>query len=651
MSILIIDDYAQPRAEARAALEQILSTSEVQEFADPRAAVRYFQDHQEVDLILTDIVMPEINGIEVARAVLEQRIIPVILHTGSWSKDFLYNLGLAGAEQKLPVEVATKQYFFSSAAEYQAELRTHIENAQQKAARITSIDLTLLDRINQKVKGRNDNLIGYVKSVYKELAGKLREAASSLPGDIRTALLDQGINFSQESTDNFMHNLSYPLGNWGMVLFQHQEALWYQAVHSIIAKMKEVADLINSHQERYRVSAGSANAYKRFVQARARTDMHSHDPPLKLQSRRVLLQDTGIPLVVLSPEEDPAKHRDEIQRVAAHTGKIIARSMHTAEDGAIPLAGYFDSVVSDPERIAEAVEKVRASTEKTQLQELCLYRGFTPPTRAGMFIGIEPYYATKYLGAALEHPHHENLLLIEFGLRDDSSVNPARHWILYDAAQRRILQQQTPEDVEASEIAFAFARRYIHNRSKLAVAGMDVTPFSFQMEAGFDPSTPYSLHDFQMRQFQRKKPAEDLRIESPLPAQLVMGVTSGMDVVVCKTQDPDVLGMVSQRAKEDGLQVCYLASLEKGTNTNLASYSDNLGLLITGRSLAVQEHGAFNAMMHAEQIVLLDPTEFSKLQLESGDILRYRSNGTQGSFTKLDQTGGLKYKIREVLNK
>lgn len=651
MSILIIDDYAQPRQEARAALERIVADADIHEFSDPQAAVAYFHTHQEVDLVLTDIVMPEMNGIEVARAILEQRVVPIVLHTGSWSKDFLYNLGLAGAENKLPIEIATKQYFFSSAAEYQAELRAHIENAQQKAARITSIDLTLLDRINQKVKGRNDNLVGYVKSVYKELAGKLEEAVRALPEEMRTQLVTQRIDFSPADTDNFMHTLRYPLGNWGMVLFQHQEAPWYRSVHSIVAKMSEVAELINSYQERYRVSAGSANIHTKEVQARARTPLPSHTPPLKLRSRKVLLEDTGIPLLVLPPDEDVEKHRDELQRIASYTGSIIVRSMHTAEDGEIPFAGYFDSVVSTPEEIAEAVEKVRASTEKKELQEFCLYRGFTPPTRAGMFIGIEPYYATKYLGAALEHPNHESLLLIEFGLRDDPSSNPARHWIVYDAATQRVLQQNTPTEIDAQEVVLAFARKYTHNRSKLTAAGIDVTPFSYQMEAGFDPSTPYSIHDFQMRQFKRKQPAEAFAVDHPLPAQMVMGITPGMDLVVCTTQYPDVLSTVSQRAREDGLKVCYLASMKKGTDPNLGCHIDNLGLLITGKSLAVQEHGGFNSMMQAEGVVLIDPAEFGKLQLESGDRIRYQSNGTEATFRKLDQTGELKYRIRELLNR
>ena len=90
--------------------------------------------------------------------------------------------------------------------------------------------------------------------------------------------------------------------------------------------------------------------------------------------------------------------------------------------------------------------------------------------------------------------------------------------------------------------------------------------------------------------------------------------------------------------------------MEKETNTDLASYSDNLGLLVTGRSLAVQEHGGFNSIMQAENVVLLDPAEFSKLQLESGDRIRYRSNGTEASITKLDQTRELKYRIRRLLN-
>ena len=170
------------------------------------------------------------------------------------------------------------------------------------------------------------------------------------------------------------------------------------------------------------------------------------------------------------------------------------------------------------------------------------------------------------------------------------------------------------------------------------------------MEAGFDSTAQHLVRDFQMRQFKQKQPAEAFAVDNPLPARMVMGITPGMDVIVCTTQYADVLSTVSKRAREDGLKVCYLASMEKGTNPNLGAHINNLGLLITGRSVAVQEHGGFNSMMQAESVVLLDPAEFGKLQLESGDKIRYRSNGTDAGFTKLDQTGELKYRIRELLN-
>jgi len=326
--------------------------------------------------------------------------------------------------------------------------------------------------------------------------------------------------------------------------------------------------------------------------------------------------------------------------------------MHAAEDGGIPLAGYFDSlVVQDRRDVIEAIERIRASINNKDLKEFCLYRGLTPPTRAGMFVGIEPYYETRYLGAALEHPNHEEIVLIEFGLRNSPHPSPARYSIAYDKVQRRIIHEDIPADIDAQEVAAAFAKKYVTNLSKLAAAGIDVHSFTYQMEAGFDADSQHLVRDFQMRQFKPRQARAEFSIEHPLAAKMVMGVTSGIDLVVCTSSEPDTISVVGHRAREDGFQVCYIygANANLATNPNLPSYIDNLGLLITRKSLAVQEHGYFNAMMQAEHVVLLDQAE--KISLESGERIRYKSNGTHASFTKLDQSGELKYKMKELLNR
>lgn len=654
MSILILDDYAEPRQEARTALETMVAGADIQEFSDPLTAVEYFKIHPEVDLVLTDIVMPEMNGIEVARAMLEQRIVPIILHTGSWSKDFLYNLILNGTEHKLPIEIAIKQYFFASPQLYQQELQQSIERAQRKAAATTSTDLTLLDKINKKLQGRNDNLIDYVKCIYKELARDIEEMARKLPEEVRLELTKQAIDFSQTSTDLFMHNLRYPLSGLHMILSQYQQESWYPQIHSITTRMSDIAQLINAYQERYQVSIPSQIEHAKVLEARLRTALPSHDLPLKLQSRQILLADTGIPHLFLKPEQNIADYQDHVQRIAAVTGKIILRSMHSAEDGQIPLAGYFDSVpVADLHTAAGAVEKIRASVDNKSLQEFCFYRGLTLPTRAGMFIGIEPYYETQYLGAVIEHPNHEDILLTEFGYRmhrNPGDQTAKRYWILYDKNQDKILSHLVPEAVDAQKIARIAAQRYATNFEKISRAGMSVHDYSHQMEIGFDDT---SFREFQMRTFKETSAAIAMSIDTPLLSRMVIGTCRGEDMVVCRTNEPEVLSLVSARAREDRLKVCYLPSPtgEGATAPNLPSYCENLGLLILDKGLAVQEHGYFNAMMAAENIVSLGQADFSLLHLESGDRIRYKSNGTNASFTKLDQTGELKYRIRELLNR
>ena len=68
--ILVIDDEAQVRAFVRNTLEA--SGHDVAEAADGDAGLRAFEARP-ADLVITDIVMPGINGDELARLVKAQR--------------------------------------------------------------------------------------------------------------------------------------------------------------------------------------------------------------------------------------------------------------------------------------------------------------------------------------------------------------------------------------------------------------------------------------------------------------------------------------------------------------------------------------------------------------------------------------------------
>jgi len=173
---------------------------------------------------------------------------------------------------------------------------------------------------------------------------------------------------------------------------------------------------------------------------------------------------------------------------------------------------------------------------------------------------------------------------------------------------------------------------------------------TYQMEFGFDSDTE-PIYDFQMRQFKQKTTPEEFKVEDPYKCRAVFGKTdeNGLVFAVTDTDEPEVLSLLAQRAKEDGIKVAYLMKRPK-IDPNIASYIDNLGLLILGRDLAVQAHGYFNSMVQADNVMLLQSKQLGELDLRTGDTIKYVSNGTQASITRIDRAGHVKDAIREVLN-
>ena len=80
-TILVIEDDDRVRTLLRDIL--VFGGYRVVEAADGRSGMRYLQEGELIDLVLTDLGMPEMNGWEVAR-ITKQKVphLPVILITG-----------------------------------------------------------------------------------------------------------------------------------------------------------------------------------------------------------------------------------------------------------------------------------------------------------------------------------------------------------------------------------------------------------------------------------------------------------------------------------------------------------------------------------------------------------------------------------------
>jgi CheY-like chemotaxis protein len=79
--VLFVDDEPALAEMARKALPRFGHV--VTAFTNPQQAVEYFAaDADDIDVVVTDLSMPQLSGFEVARLVRTVRAVPVILTTG-----------------------------------------------------------------------------------------------------------------------------------------------------------------------------------------------------------------------------------------------------------------------------------------------------------------------------------------------------------------------------------------------------------------------------------------------------------------------------------------------------------------------------------------------------------------------------------------
>ena len=268
-----------------------------------------------------------------------------------------------------------------------------------------------------------------------------------------------------------------------------------------------------------------------------------------------------------------------------------------------------------------------------------------------MFVLVEPFQETPYIGAALQHPMDENLLMIEIAFRRDASTTV---YMMYDVEKDEILvendlelrAQQDYRELDRLKIARRAHAKFTEGLVRL---GVDPSQDAYQMEFGFTAGTGRDILNFQIRKFKARQQPAEYQVDSPLHTTTVMGTAEEVELVVATTKDPEELSLIYQRAMEDGRKVAYVTKPLQ--NPNIPFYVGDMGLLIVGKSLAVQSHDYFNAMVAADNVLLLPHNSAVKeLGLSQGDIITYTSNGIEASITKLDGNETLKYGIREMLN-
>ncbi|MFA6462175.1 MAG: response regulator [Candidatus Woesearchaeota archaeon] len=645
MNIILLDDVALHREEARLALEDILKAENPSftEFSSPSEALAHF--HREgADLILSDIVMPEMTGFEYARAVLTKQTVPIIMHTGSWSESWINKFVLNGSAQVLPIEIAGKSFMFRDFQEYQQNLEQVYQRLMVKMPSLDQIDLTRIDQINERTKGLKDSLIEYLKDTYRELWKRWKAEETTLPPEKIERI--SPIDFTFENTSDFLHKLRYTLGSFsflrGTPLSPKQDYL--------IQKMKEVDTLVRTHLTRYLVNPEEERAYGRRLSAQDKTSFPiTQTIPTKLVNREMMLAGEEHPYLVLHPqdkEEDLAERAMTIL-TETHSKQGIVRSASLAEDGRMPCAGFFDSLTySNPEEFFAAVRTIRSMQGK-ELQAFCHHRRLNLPPTDSMYILVEPFLDRTYLGSLLEQPNTERTFLIEF--QERSNPKEKKYFLCYDAIKDQVVSASLPEDLSGPKLGQALVSLYDSASRKVGVPPEETS----QVEFTFDTlEGEIKVDGLQLRKFKDRVKVENTEIFNPIENVGVMGAPSeGTRFVVAITDRPSELMAMEEKARAEGYSLAYLA--EPGSNPNVTTYLNQLGLLITGEGTMVQSHHYYNALMKADQVLMLERTEFESLRtrLREGTLVEYRSNGRDVSLGIVDQTHQVKLQIRDALNR
>jgi len=634
MKIILVDDYEPPRLEAAIALQQIYTQPEILQFDNAESTLNGFKRDTSIDLVVTDILMPGMNGIELAKAILSERETSILFHTGSWNKEVLMQILETGLIKKTPIEIVMKRYFFKTDESYINDFRQSLASLRAKGK--VTLDLSIFDEINKEISRTGVNgLYNYTISIFKELVRDLTDIAQVLLN------LPQW-DFSQQSTANFLHSARYPITALQTQLRGYGPEELHE-VRKIVDKMDRIRLLIDSKLERYNASTPNALSHRASLASATKLEFPKQEYPVKLRNRQIMLEGTGVTPVIINPGESYQTYLEKVNELLNVTGQVLARSCHVCEDASLPLAGQFNSSkpISTISALPGAIETVRA-IQSESLENLCLYRRLDIPRPEGMFVLIEPYYETQYVGSVLQHPNNPDQILIEFAERANMKE---KSFILYDVQRTEVIGNPVvPTNLDPCGFAKLVAGSFKENMGKIART-VHVGKDAYQIEFGAEKDKVYGL---QLRIFCERHRTKDFEIKDSYECQAVFGVTDGVDLVVTSTDEPELLSLLSKRAKEDKLGICYI--LKDGCDPNIPSYIDNLGLLIVGKGLAVQGHRYFNAMSQADNVLLLDQGQFGNVQLEPGDVLRYVSNGISGSITKIDTSEKIKYEIRALLN-
>ncbi len=246
--VLVVDDDADMRGVLRSALEDY----DVIVAADGEGALEVLQSRDDVDLVVTDLMMPKLDGAELVRRIRRGSDVPVILLTARADDDVRVRVLEEGAQDWLSKPFST--------AELLARARNLI--SQKRAG----------DVLRRELESRSQNL----EDLAGELKRRSRELASTLES-VRTARqhAEQASQLKTSFLRLVSHELRTPLAALQLQLdrfssvkrdslSERQRQILERMQHS----MRRLTDLIESLLEYARIESGRLDVDRSPVDVR-----------------------------------------------------------------------------------------------------------------------------------------------------------------------------------------------------------------------------------------------------------------------------------------------------------------------------------------------------------------------------------------------
>nr|WP_321452821.1 response regulator transcription factor [uncultured Carboxylicivirga sp.] len=187
--IVLVDDHSIVREGIRLIINKIQDFNIVGEFSNGKEWIDNFENI-DADIVLCDIDMPEMNGIEATRLAIEQKpSLKVIMLSMHPESDYYYDALMAGAKGFILKESSSSdlekgirvvnngQTFFSQQLLYRAVIDKETIREKKEKVELTQDELNLLANICKGYSNKElaDELCVSVKAIEKQKTKLMRK--------------------------------------------------------------------------------------------------------------------------------------------------------------------------------------------------------------------------------------------------------------------------------------------------------------------------------------------------------------------------------------------------------------------------------------------------------------------------------------------